>query len=62
VELGTTDEIREQVRQAVSTLAPGGGFILAPVTNVREDNPQVWANLDALIDEWRAVRSPGVQA
>jgi hypothetical protein len=62
VELGTTDEIRAQVRQAVATLAPGGGFILAPVTNVREDNPQVWANLEALIDEWRAVRDLGTRA
>jgi uroporphyrinogen decarboxylase len=56
VERGTPDEIRQQVRQAISTLAPGGGLILAPVTNVREDNPRVWANLDALIDEWKAIR------
>jgi hypothetical protein len=60
VERGTEEEIRHQVRQATSTLAPGGGFILSPVTNVREDNPRVWANLDALIDEWRATRYLGV--
>jgi hypothetical protein len=56
VECGTPEDIRQQVRQATSTLAPGGGFVLAPVTNVREDNPRVWANLDALIDEWKATR------
>jgi hypothetical protein len=58
VECGTTEEIREQVRQAAATLAPGGGFILAPVTNVRGDSPQVWANLEALIDEWKRSRVP----
>jgi hypothetical protein len=63
VERGTEEEIRQQVRQAISTLAPSRGFILSPVTNVREDNPRVWANLDALIDEWRARRtSKGTRA
>jgi len=59
VERGTQEDIRHQVRQAISTLAPGGGFILSPVTNVREDNPRVWANLGALIDEWKATRHLG---
>jgi len=62
VERGTTEEIRQQVRQAISTLAPGGGFILSPVTNVREDNPRVWANLNALIDEWARARGSGSPA
>lgn len=56
VECGTAEEIRGQVRQAISTLGPGGGFILSPVTNVREDNEQVWRNLSALIDAWRSLR------
>lgn len=56
IECGAEEEIRQEVRQAISTLGIGGGFILSPVTNVREDNPRVWANLDALIDEWRAAR------
>ena len=56
VERGTPEDIRGQVRRAVSALAPGGGFILAPVTNVREDNERVWRNVEALIDEWRALR------
>ena len=56
MEEGSPEDVREQVRQAVSILAPGGGFILSPVTNVREDNERVRANVDALIDEWRSLR------
>jgi len=56
MECGMEEEVRQQVRQAISVLAPGGGFILAPVTNIREDTPGVWANINGLIDEWRASR------
>ena len=56
MEEGTPEDVREQVRQAISVLAPGGGFILSPVTNVREDNERVWANIEALIGEWRTHR------
>ena len=38
------------------SLAPGGGFILAPVTNIRADTPRAWRNVEALIDEWRLRR------
>jgi uroporphyrinogen-III decarboxylase len=56
VECGTPDDIREQVRRSMSILAPGGGFILAPVTNVREDTERAWENVRALIDTWRELR------
>ena len=56
MEEGTTEDVREQVRHALSVLAPGGGFILSPVTNVREDNEKVWANVDALINGWQMHR------
>ncbi|MCK4375743.1 MAG: hypothetical protein KAX19_10455 [Candidatus Brocadiae bacterium] len=56
VERGTPDDIRRQVQDAISVLAPGGGFILAPVTNVREDNEHVWRNVAALIEAWRSLR------
>jgi hypothetical protein len=56
VERGTTEEIRAQVRRALSLLAPGGGFILSPVTNIRDDSEQAWANVAALVDEWKAGR------
>ncbi len=56
VEHGTEDEVREAVRQAVDVLAPGGGFILSPVDNVRENTPTARANVAAFLGEWRRVR------
>jgi hypothetical protein len=53
VEQGTPVEVREEVAAALRVLAPGGGFILSPVDNVREDTPRARANVDALIAEWR---------
>jgi hypothetical protein len=37
----------------MEVLAPGGGFILSPVDNVREDTPRAHENVAALIDEWQ---------
>jgi hypothetical protein len=56
MECGTPEDIRRQVREAISTLAPGGGFILAPVTNIREDHKRVWTNLRAMLAAWRELR------
>jgi hypothetical protein len=56
VERGAPEEVREQVRRSLSILGRGGGFILSPVTNVREDNERVWRNLDAMIETWRSLR------
>lgn len=56
VECGTPAQIAEQVRQAISILSPGGGFILAPVTNIRADTEQAWENVRALIEAWRSMR------
>jgi uroporphyrinogen decarboxylase len=53
VEQGTPDQVRAEVRQAMRVLAPGGGFILSPVDNVREDTPRARENALALIGEWR---------
>jgi hypothetical protein len=44
------------VRNAISVLAPGGGFILAPVTNVRADTERSWENVGALVQEWKRLR------
>jgi uroporphyrinogen decarboxylase len=57
VEQGAAEEVREEVRVAMSTLAPGGGFILSPVDNVRENTPQAQDNVQALIDEWHQLIS-----
>jgi len=53
VEAGTPDVVRDEVRRAVDVLAPGGGFILSPVDNVRQDTPTSRRNVEALVAEWR---------
>jgi uroporphyrinogen-III decarboxylase len=54
VEMGTPEAVAEEVHLAMTTLAPGGGFILSPVDNVREDNALTRRNVAALIAAWRA--------
>jgi uroporphyrinogen decarboxylase len=56
VECGSPADIRREVRNAISVLAPGGGFILAPVTNVRADTERSWENVGALVQEWKRLR------
>ena len=53
VEQGTEEEVRQAVQEAMRICAPGGGFILSPVDNVREHTALSAANARALIDEWR---------
>ncbi len=53
VEQGSAEDVRAEVRQAIEVMAPGGGFILSPVDNVREDTPRARENVLALIDEWQ---------
>lgn len=36
---GSADEVRQEVRQRISDLGPGGGFVVAPVHNVQGDVP-----------------------
>jgi len=53
VEQGTPAEVEAEVAEAMRVLAPGGGFILSPVDNVREDTPTARTNVSALIAAWR---------
>ena len=53
VEGGEAEAVRDEVRQAMSLFGAGGGFILSPVDNVRQDTPRSQENVRALIDEWR---------
>jgi hypothetical protein len=55
VEMGKPEAVRAEVRRAIDTLAPSGGFILSPVDNVREFTPAARENVAALIDEWKQV-------
>jgi uroporphyrinogen decarboxylase len=54
VEQGKPEYVRAEVRRAIQKLAPGGGFILSPVDNVREFTPRAQKNVLGLIDEWRS--------
>jgi len=56
VEQGTEQETAEAVIQALQTLGKGGGFILSPVDNVRENTPNAWKNTYAFIKTWKENR------
>jgi len=47
---GTNDEVKKAVKEAISTLAPGGGFILAPTNGLFDDAPS--ENVETLIKTW----------
>jgi hypothetical protein len=51
---GSHKEIQQAVQTAVQILAPGGGFILAPVDALFPDTP--WSSVEAVIEVWRTVR------
>ena len=50
---GTPEQVRAEAREALAVLARGGGFILSPVDNVRENTPRARENVSTLIDEWQ---------
>jgi len=56
VELGTEEETGAAVRRALEVLGSGGGFILSPVDNVREDTENARRNTRALIAAWKKHR------
>ena len=47
---GTPQQVRDQVKKIIDLMAPGGGFVFAPVHNVQEDvSPEnFWAMWDTL--------------
>jgi uroporphyrinogen decarboxylase len=53
VEHGSVQEVRTEVRRAMDIMAPGGGFILSPVDNVRDLTAHARENVLALIDQWQ---------
>ena len=50
---GKDEKIREAVNKAIRSLAPGGGFVLYPVDQIRSDTP--WENVQTLIDCWKQI-------
>jgi uroporphyrinogen-III decarboxylase len=57
VELGTEEETEEAVRSALQILGAGGGFILSPVDNVREDTETARRNTRRFIEAWKRYRA-----
>jgi len=56
VECGSQEDIRREVRQALKTLAPGSGFILSPVTNIRDTSRKAWDNTLTVVETWKQIR------
>jgi hypothetical protein len=52
VEMGTEEEVRLAVGDAIEILGPTG-FVLSPVDNITVDEPRTWKNIEFFIDEWR---------
>jgi enhancing lycopene biosynthesis protein 2 len=57
VEMGTEEETEEAVRSALETLGAGGGFILSPVDNVREDTERTSRNTRRFLEAWKRHRA-----
>lgn len=53
VEGGTPAETEAAVLRALELLGEGGGFILSPVDNVRENTATAWENTRVFIDTWK---------
>ncbi len=56
VEQGTEEQTEKAVVRALRELGWGGGFILSPVDNVREDTSNAWRNTYAFINAWKRFR------
>ncbi len=53
IEQGSSEQIKHEFKNSMDILAPGGGFILSPVDNVREDTALSQENVQSLIDMWK---------
>lgn len=56
IERGTEADTRAAVKAALETLGQGGGFILSPVDNVRDDTENAWRNTQVFVDAWKEFR------
>lgn len=57
VEMGSKEEIEGAVKTAINILAPGGGFILSPVDNIRDTSEDTWRNVQVMIKAWKRQRA-----
>lgn len=46
------DEVRDEVKRILDIMAPGGGFVFAPVHNIQDDvsGANFWAMWDTLME------------
>jgi len=56
IEEGKPEDVVKEVNEAIDILAPGGGFILSPVDNVRETSEKALSNSKVFIDTWKERR------
>jgi uroporphyrinogen-III decarboxylase len=56
VEQGSEADTEAAVIEALRVLGAGGGFILSPVDNVRDDTPNAWKNTHKFIETWKKHR------
>jgi len=52
IEEGKPEDIIKEVNRSIEVLAPGGGFILSPVDNVRDTSDKVMENAKVFISAW----------
>ncbi|MCL5073904.1 MAG: hypothetical protein M1308_23885 [Actinobacteria bacterium] len=57
VEMDTIEETRQAVIDAMKILGKEGGFVLSPITNVREDTENAWNNTYEFINTWKKYRN-----
>ena len=56
VETTDGEETERAVCEALDILGEGGGFILSPVDNVRDNPENAWKNTHRFIDTWKRNR------
>jgi len=56
VETADGEETERAVSEALDILGKGGGFILSPVDNVRDNPENAWKNTHRFIDTWKSNR------
>ena len=57
---GTEEEVRAEVEKRIADLAPGGGYVLAPVHNIQPDVPP--ENIVAMCDHAKVVGTYPIRA
>jgi uroporphyrinogen-III decarboxylase len=53
LEEGTPEQVRQDVREAISAGAAGGGFVLSTAGSLINSNERIYRNLQAFLEPWR---------